>query len=207
MNEVNSARAQFYQLLSSLFAKEVDSALRDELIGKQGQSLLQHLASEPEFKTAVDTINHQLSLLSNERQLFELAADYCGLFLVDGKQGASPYCGQYLQDNKTELFGQYHQKMTEVLAQGKLQLSSKFPEPADHIAAILAYLGYLCSDASRSEQSEFIRHYLQSWLNTFADTVNKHDQGGFYGALANLTNAWLTFDLAFLDDEALIGAE
>lgn len=202
MSTVNSARAQFYTLLSSLFSTEVDSAMLAELRDEKGQAFLHYIASEAQFKQYVDIINEKLKSLLNERDILELSADYCGLFLVDTNQSASPYAGQYLEKNKTDLFGKHHQKMLRFLTEGKLQLSTKFPEPADHISVILAYLSYLCTHAQPLEQIDFIRNYLLIWVDKFSQKVNEKDQGKFYGALASLSCVWIQFDLDFLTDES-----
>ncbi|KGJ91082.1 molecular chaperone TorD [Thalassotalea sp. ND16A] len=207
MNSINSARAMFYGLLSSLFAKEVERDLLSELMSEQGQVFLQHLANEDSFQPHIGVLNDKLKSLSSERDLLELAADFCGLFLVSGKHSASPYAGQYLEKDSAELFGEYHQSMVNFLTEHEMQLHSDFPEPADHIAVIFAYLSYLCSNASRAEQLSFIDNYLLTWVESFAQQVQQHDQQGFYSALASLSRAWLEFDRENLVNENADNAE
>mgnify|MGYP000585419974 CR=1 FL=1 len=79
----------------------------------------------------VVSIQKVLNGLTSDEALLELAADYCGLFLVGTKHSASPYASLYLSpEEEPLLFGQQHQQMSEFLHQSKLQVQSHFPEPA-----------------------------------------------------------------------------
>ncbi len=212
--EESQARAIVYNLLSSLFAKEVTTDLVAQLTSEQGQSFLNSLALEPSISASINEINTKLATLNTEESLLELAADFCGLFLVDGRTSVSPYAGQYLharpnnevksesgsrkKKERVELFGELHQQMTEFLTDSKLQIHSDFPEPSDHIAVILAYVAHLCVTTEPKEQLNFINHYLITWLCDFTQQVNKNDQGSFYSALADLTLKWLTIDVKSL---------
>jgi len=200
MTTINTARAQFYRLLSSLFAKEVDSALTAELLSEKGQGFLQHLASEAAFAQAIEQINAQLNALKTEQDILVLSADFCGLFLVGGKHSASPYAGHYMEPEQSVLFGRYHQKMQQVLSSNELALHANFPEPADHIAVILAYTAHLCTQADTQEQLSFINDFLSSWINDFSAQVSSHDAGGFYRAVAALSAAWVRYDLECLSE-------
>ncbi len=209
VSQESQARAIVYNLLSSLFAKEVTAELVEQLTSEQGQSFLNTLALEPSLSPSINEINGKLSQLNSKESLLELAADFCGLFLVDGRTCASPYAGQYLgadknvkkKSDRPQIFGELHQKMTEFLTENKLQIHSDFPEPGDHIAVILAYVAHLCVTASTKEQLTFIDSYLLSWLGDFTEQVNKHDNDNFYSAVANLTLQWLTIDMEALQGE------
>jgi TorA-specific chaperone len=197
-NEINSARSRVYQLLSALFAKEIDPQLRDELNGQPAQEFLQQLATEPQFSAEVKTIQRTLAGLQTEDDLLELAADYCGLFLVGSKQSASPYASLYSDEAKPTIFGQQHQQMTIFLQQHQLQLPSDFAEPADHLAVILAYGGHLTLNATESEQLQYLQSQLNIWLGQFVTQVVKTDPGDFYSALAQLTAAWVQSEIDWL---------
>jgi len=154
----------------------------------------------------------ELAKLNNDKALLELAADYCGLFLVGTKHSASPYASLYLANNlagkpatkgnEPLLFGEQHQQMTQFLKQSQLQVQSEFPEPADHLAVILAYVAHLNMHASDQEQLQFIRDNLANWLGRFVAKVAKVDTGTFYIALAQLTLAWVNSDVEWLESES-----
>ena len=82
MSQENQARAIVYNLLSSLFAKEVTAELVAQLTSTQGQSFLISLALEPSLSTSINEINAKLATLNSEEALLELAADFCGLFFL-----------------------------------------------------------------------------------------------------------------------------
>ncbi|MFT7007560.1 MAG: TorA-specific chaperone [Colwellia sp.] len=205
----NQARAVVYNFLSSLFAKEVNEDLVSQLTSTQGQSFLRSLALEPTLAPSINVISTELIKLNSKESLLELAADFCGLFLVDGKTSVSPYAGQYINKNvtntdtiknkkssdKTLIFGELHQLMMTFLTRSNIQIHSEFPEPADHIAVMLAYLAQLSLSASTKNQLDFIEMYLMTWLNDFTQQVIKHDPGCFYAALAELTFEWITLDI------------
>lgn len=207
-NPVNQARSTIYQLLSSLFAKEVDHKTLHELTSTQAQAFWSQLAEEPNFKADVDVLVAELAKLNSDKALLELAADYCGLFLVGTNNSASPYASLYLTDTPVAkgdeplLFGEQHQQMTQFLKQSQLQVQSEFPEPADHLAVILAYVAHIAMHTSNQQQLEFIRDNLTNWLATFVAKVAKVDTGKFYIALAQLTLAWVNSDLEWLTSES-----
>ncbi|ACJ30662.1 Cytoplasmic chaperone TorD [Shewanella piezotolerans WP3] len=207
-NPVNQARSTIYQLLSSLFAKEVDHKTLHELTSTQAQAFWSQLAEEPNFKADVDVLVAELAKLNSDKALLELAADYCGLFLVGTNNSASPYASLYLTDTPVAkgdeplLFGEQHQQMTQFLKQSQLQVQSEFPEPADHLAVILAYVAHIAMYTSNQQQLEFIRDNLTNWLATFVAKVAKVDTGKFYIALAQLTLAWVNSDLEWLTSES-----
>jgi len=217
VNQESQARAIVYNFLSSLFAKEVTADLVAQLTSEQGQGFLNSLALEPNLSAAVTEIKAKLTTLNAKEPLLELAADFCGLFLVDSRTSVSPYAGQYLsakpsdatsnksgsfkKKDRIEIFGELHQQMTEFLTENKLQIHSDFPEPGDHIAVILAYIAHLCVTAEHKEQLSFINRYLMTWLRDFTQQVTKHDHGLFYGAVADLTLQWLQMDVEDLQSD------
>ncbi|WP_028771508.1 molecular chaperone TorD [Shewanella waksmanii] len=204
---VNQARASIYQLLSSLFAKEVDHQILHELTSAQAMAFWQQLGSEPSFSHDVEMIVAKLQTLTSDKALLELAADYCGLFLVGTKHSASPYASLYLQkqassdDDQPLLFGEQHQQMSQFLKQSQLQVQSEFPEPADHIAVMLAYVAHICVNQDLAQQCEFVQHNLANWLANFVNKVAEVDQGSFYLPLARLTQSWVESDLQWMQGE------
>lgn len=210
--EENQARAMVYNFLSSLFAKEVNTDLVAQLTSKEGQHFLSSLSLEAKLAAPIDAIKTKLAQLDSEESLLELAADFCGLFLVDGRTSVSPYAGQYIANSssrvsngdaisgkkradKIQIFGELHQQMTEFLTNSNMQIHSNFPEPADHLAVMLAYLGELCLSTSAENQISFIETYLMTWLGEFTQQVKTHDPSYFYTAVAELTLEWIKLDI------------
>ncbi|MGS0682335.1 molecular chaperone TorD [Shewanella sp. 125m-7] len=207
VNPVNQVRSTIYQLLSSLFAKEIDHKTLHDLTSEQAQNFWAQLGSESAFEADVNTLVAELATLNTDKALLELAADYCGLFLIGTKYSASPYASLYLDSKPAKkgdeplLFGEQHQQMTQFLKQSQLQVQSEFPEPADHLAVILAYVAHLCVHSDEAEQLSFIQANLANWLNNFVAKVTEVDNGNFYQALARLTHSWVKSDAEWLTSE------
>lgn len=196
---VNQGRSMVYTLLSRLFAKELDHQLLQELTTTEAQAFLSYLETNPLFTENILTLKSFINQLNTETALLELAADYCGLFLVGTKHSTSPYAGLYLNNNivgqsEVLLFGEQHQKMQSYLQHSQLMVRSEFPEPADHIAVILAYAAHQTCISNNKNQLVFISQYLNTWLPTFTDKVTALDTGKFYTAVCNLTQTWVASD-------------
>lgn len=204
--DINHARALVYQLLSSLFAREIDEKRLKELTSEAAQQFWIQLGSDTQLSPSVDKIRCRLNGIQDHEALFELAADYCGIFLVGTKHSASPYASLYLNtEEEPLLFGQQHQQMSEFLHQSKLQVQSHFPEPADHLAVMLAYMAHLCCHSEDSVQLSFLQTCVDSWLAKFINQLTQCDKNGFYSAVATLTLAWVKQDIAQLEPaEAVI---
>ncbi|MGI2258015.1 molecular chaperone TorD [Shewanella sp. GXUN23E] len=197
--ELNQARSLVYQLLSSLFAWEVSEQRQRELTSDDAMAFWHSLAQDEALAPQVQILQSTLMHMINERQRLELAADFCGLFLVGDKQSASPYASLYLSDEEMPtLFGEQHHVMCDFLRQSGLQLQSDFKEPADHLAVMLAFMGQLCLHADRGSQLSFLETCIDSWLGRFVDKVDTCDPGQFYRALAKLTLLWVRDDISAL---------
>ncbi len=210
IDPINEVRSSIYQLLSSLFAKEIDSDRLKFLTDSKGKAFWQQLALDEGFKVDIDIIVARLNELNSESEILELAADYCNLFLMGGKKSASPYASLYVDeslksDDEIQIFGEQHQKMTQFLQRSQLQVESKFPEPADHIAVVLAYIANQCTQeqpVSYAQQLSFISDNLADWIASFVAKVEESDQGHFYSALARLTQSWIMSEQQWLIEEA-----
>jgi len=200
-NEMDLARGRVYQLLSSLFAQEIDQNFITEFNSKPAQDFWQQMATQDDFSAQVKVITQTLSKLKSKTDILELAADYCGLFLVGTKHSASPYASLYLNEKDATLFGEQHQAMTAFLQQSQLELNPEFKEPADHIAVILAYSKHLVINETEAAQLTFLQTSLNNWLDKFVLQISKTDQGQFYTAVAQLTQAWVNSEVEWLKSE------
>lgn len=197
--EINQARAMVYQLLSSLFAWEITEKRLKELTSPEAQIFWKGLAQEPEFTPEVNILLSTLMQITTERQRLELAADFCSLFLIGGKNNSSPYASLFLSEEaEPTLYGELHQRMSEFLKQSNLQIQADFKEPADHLAVMLAYMGHLCTHSSTDTQQTYLKVCITSWLPLFAQKVFENDRNNasqFYSALVRLTQKWIAGEL------------
>ncbi len=82
--------------------------------------------SEPPLTAAVNELENSIATLTvRDDARLELAADFCGLFLMTDKQAALPYASAYKQDE---------QEIKRLLVEAGMETSGNFNEPADHLA-------------------------------------------------------------------------
>ncbi|CAH0990488.1 Chaperone protein TorD [Sinobacterium norvegicum] len=200
----NNARAMIYRWLSSLFSREIESQSLALLQGEEGELLFRQLSFQPELRDTSLALQDRLKGILTEEQRLHLAADYCGLFIVAGKFCVSPYAGAYLQrldsGEDPPLFGPMHQHIVVNLKTMGFEVDKSFPEPADHIGVLLAYMAELCQQGSGAQQQQFMTDYLLSWQDDFSTQIERFDQGGFYVCLAKFYGLWLQLDKQWLRD-------
>ncbi|MGA6729503.1 molecular chaperone TorD, partial [Escherichia coli] len=115
----------------------------------------------------------------------ELAADFCGLFLMTDKQAALPYASAYKQDE---------QEIKRLLVEAGMETSGNFNEPADHLAIYLELLSHLHFSLGEgtvpARRIDSLRQKtltaLWQWLPEFAARCHQYDSFGFYAALSQL---------------------
>lgn len=91
--------------------------------------------SEPPLAAAVNELENCIATLTvRDDARLELAADFCGLFLMTDKQAALPYASAYKQDE---------QEIKRLLVEAGMETSGNFNEPADHLAIYLELLSHL----------------------------------------------------------------
>lgn len=187
--------------LATLFSAELSrEALGCYSKGEAGP-ILQLLREEYALETEVKRIENALAALTVFSSAhLELAADFAELFLVDARTSVPPYAS-FWNDGERLFQGETAQRMAERLTRSGFSVTQDFNEPADHLAVMLEYLGYLCErlatlpQGSRKDELEYIRSYLRtelcSWLPAFAARCNEaHPASDLYPAVASLTAAW-----------------
>ncbi|WP_105457597.1 molecular chaperone TorD, partial [Escherichia coli] len=115
----------------------------------------------------------------------ELAADFCGLFLMTDKQAALPYASAYKQDE---------QEIKRLLVEAGMETSGNFNEPADHLAIYLELLSHLHFSLGEgtvpARRIDSLRQKtltaLWQWLPEFVVRCRQYDSFGFYAALSQL---------------------
>jgi len=90
-------------------------------------------------------------------------------------------------------------------AEAGLGLARGHQGPPDHVATELGFMGYLVekgADASDAEQRAwlrreraFLRDHIAVWLPAFCQRVKEVSQHPFYTALADLTEAFISWDM------------
>ncbi|HBI5029873.1 TPA: molecular chaperone TorD, partial [Salmonella enterica subsp. enterica serovar Pullorum] len=148
----------------------------------------------PALAASVALLEQKIAALSlrQDAQL-ELAADFCGLFLMTDKKSALPYASQYPQQEPGMI--------KHLLLEAGMEVNDDFKEPADHLAIYLELLSHLHFSLGESFQQRRMNKLRQKtlsslleWLPEFTNNCLKHDPYGFYAALSQLLLAIVRFD-------------
>lgn len=208
----NEKRAEIYWWLSSVFARELTEQDLEAYQSADIRSFLAGLGENTSLKPSVDLLVDALNRLQDRQDAqLELAADFCGLFLMSDKSGALPYASIYIGESGL-LNDKPAQEMEMLMQQKGIALQEGLKEPADHVALELDFLGNMIIRSNELErldhindalleQKAFIEKHLLSWLPKFSDKCKQQDEFGFYAAVATLLVQFCQLDCDYLAGE------
>ncbi|EJG4714944.1 molecular chaperone TorD [Salmonella enterica subsp. enterica serovar 4,[5],12:b:-] len=183
-----------YAWLALLFFREVDDEGLIQLQSAEIADWLALLKLQPALAASVALLEQKIAALSlrQDAQL-ELAADFCGLFLMTDKKSALPYASQYPQQEPGMI--------KHLLLEAGMEVNDDFKEPTDHLAIYLELLSHLHFSLGESFQQRRMNKLRQKtlsslleWLPEFTNNCLKHDPYSFYAALSQLLLAIVRFD-------------
>lgn len=183
-----------YAWLALLFFREVDDEGLIQLQSAEIADWLALLKLQPALAASVALLEQKIAALSlrQDAQL-ELAADFCGLFLMTDKKSALPYASQYPQQEPGMI--------KHLLLEAGMEVNDDFKESTDHLAIYLELLSHLHFSLGESFQQRRMNKLRQKtlsslleWLPEFTNNCLKHDPYGFYAALSQLLLAIVRFD-------------
>ncbi|EEA8678770.1 molecular chaperone TorD [Salmonella enterica subsp. enterica] len=195
-----------YAWLALLFFREVDDEGLIQLQSAEIADWLALLKCQPALAASVALLEQKIAALSlrQDAQL-ELAADFCGLFLMTDKKSALPYASQYPQQEPGMI--------KHLLLEAGMEVNDDFKEPTDHLAIYLELLSHLHFSLGESFQQRRMNKLRQKtlsslleWLPEFTNNCLKHDPYGFYAALSQLLLAIVRFDDG-KEDLSIVAAE
>lgn len=195
-----------YAWLALLFFREVDDEGLIQLQSAEIADWLALLKRQPALAASVALLEQKIAALSlrQDAQL-ELAADFCGLFLMTDKKSALPYASQYPQQEPGMI--------KHLLLEAGMEVNDDFKEPTDHLAIYLELLSHLHFSLGESFQQRRMNKLRQKtlsslleWLPEFTNNCLKHDPYGFYAALSQLLLAIVRFDDG-KEDLSIVAAE
>ncbi|PXV39753.1 molecular chaperone TorD, partial [Salmonella enterica subsp. enterica serovar Newport] len=175
-----------YAWLALLFFREVDDEGLIQLQSAEIADWLALLKRQAALAASVALLEQKIAALSlrQDAQL-ELAADFCGLFLMTDKKSALPYASQYPQQEPGMI--------KHLLLEAGMEVNDDFKEPTDHLAIYLELLSHLHFSLGESFQQRRMNKLRQKtlsslleWLPEFTNNCLKHDPYGFYAALSQL---------------------
>ena len=186
-----------YAWLAQLFSRERDGEGLAQLQSSEMADWFAVLKGEPLLVAEVLLLEDKIAALNvREDAVLELAADFCGLFLMPDKQSVSPYASAHFTDERD------NGGIGKLLADSGMQISDVFTESADHLAIfieLLSHLHFSLGEAGRQRQQiEALRQetlsILLRWLPAFTTSCCRYDAFGFYGALSQLLLALVRLD-------------
>lgn len=195
-----------YAWLAILFFREVDDEGLIQLQSAEIADWLALLKRQHALAASVALLEQKIAALSlrQDAQL-ELAADFCGLFLMTDKKSALPYASQYPQQEPGMI--------KHLLLEAGMEVNDDFKEPTDHLAIYLELLSHLHFSLGESFQQRRMNKLRQKtlsslleWLPEFTNNCLKHDPYGFYAALSQLLLAIVRFDDG-KEDLSIVAAE
>ncbi|ECH2153392.1 molecular chaperone TorD [Salmonella enterica] len=195
-----------YAWLVLLFFREVDDEGLIQLQSAEIADWLALLKRQAALAASVALLEQKIAALSlrQDAQL-ELAADFCGLFLMTDKKSALPYASQYPQQEPGMI--------KHLLLEAGMEVNDDFKEPTDHLAIYLELLSHLHFSLGESFQQRRMNKLRQKtlsslleWLPEFTNNCLKHDPYGFYAALSQLLLAIVRFDDG-KEDLSIVAAE
>ncbi len=120
--------------------------------------------------------------------LEEMQEEYTRLFInTPGGIPAPPYASAY---EKPGLLcqGPWEESLSYYRASGLLPTG---PEPADHLAYEISFLGHLLEKGRFDLLCDFLKNHLMKWFPAFKEALDEARPLAFYGFLASLTEVIL----------------
>lgn len=203
------ARSGMYAALSLAFRPpqaapddRENGSLADLLLQTAGEldSGLNALAEK-----AVDALHVEAGQNGEALRALEIA--YNRLFVGPGRPLAPPYESLY-RDPGGLVMGPSAQAVQACYAEAGIALGPDYHDLPDHVAAELGFMAYLTVEEAEAEdgqagrwrerQSAFLRQHLAAWLPAFCERVRAAGQHPFYPAVADLAQAFVSWDCARL---------
>lgn len=146
----------------------------------------------------------------------DLNREYLKLFVGPGHIQCPPYEAVYRKERPTLqrglVMGPSTADVRRRYGEANLNLSEKFTDLPDHIAAEMEFMHYLCTEESKlTEQGHlhesearskmqrgFFKEHLKPWAETFADCVLRSTDSTFYKAAARLMKAFVNGEYDYL---------
>lgn len=185
-----TARADLYGLLATLFYAPASQALLDTIASaqSQGESLLERAWAE-------------LVVACKTAKAEEVRQEYDDLFISVGKPEIMLYGSYYLAGFLME------KPLVELrndLARLGLQQNERVVESEDHIATLCEVMRYLIASedavhATLDTQRQFFAAHMQPWVLDMCAAVIAHPQARFHAPVANLAKCFFEVEMQAFD--------
>lgn len=208
---VEAGRGAAFGLLSLLFLYPGDAQM--EYLEAGGLEELEELfvSLEVEAGEVLEDLKARLNGNTEARAelLLDLQRDYTRLFVnAFPRVAAPPYSSVYL-DGRGKVWGESTSKVVQLYRAAGLEMSDKFKDVPDHIAAELACASYLLllieqgKERGRELYRELVEDHLSWWAPEFLGRVIKNNTSPFYSKLSEVTLKKLEVESAWLSTSSL----
>jgi TorA maturation chaperone TorD len=185
-----TARADLYGLLATLFHAPASQALLDTIASaqSQGDGTLEHAWAE--LVTACKN-----SRAETVRQ------EYDDLFIGVGKPEILLYGSYYLSGFLME---KPLAELRDDLAKLGLERDEQVVESEDHVATLCEVMRYLIASddavhATLDTQKQFFATHMQPWVLDMCAAITAHPQARFHASVANLAKCFFEVEMQAFD--------
>lgn len=189
----DTARADLYGLLASLFYRAPDAALLHHIAANRAQG--------DDARSPLGQAWNALCDAAAATTAAEAEDEYQQLFVGVGKPDVFVY-GSYYQAgflNERPLVS-----LREDLARYGLERHEDVSETEDHIATLCEVMRFLIAGddvgiSNLGEQQRFFSRHLQPWVDALCDAVQAHPGARFYAAAAQLLRAFASVEAVAME--------
>jgi TorA maturation chaperone TorD len=181
--EVDTARAQEYALISSLLARAPDA------------DLLVRLARLPGDPSPLGRAHAELAQAAGRAHAAAVEREYFDLFVGLGRGELLPYGSFYLTGF---LHGNPLARLRRDLAGLGLQRSPDFAEPEDHAAILCELMAGLARrqwPAPPGAERELFEAHLVPWIGRFFADLERAEAARFYRGVGSLGRAFMEIEV------------
>ena len=207
-----AARAQVYGLLATIFRAEPEKAFLDKI-------------KVPRFSEVLNDLDVKLGdefyTVPSSQLVEDLAIEYTKLFVGPGSH-ISPHESIFIEAEAGSggLWGAITVKVKKFIETAGFDYTPEFTGMPDHISAEMEFMQKLATTEAEKRalgetkqadwclgvQKRFLDDHLSRWVPEFCDQVIKQSTMRFYGEMAALTKAFVTYDKDFLEEKLRIAA-
>jgi TorA maturation chaperone TorD len=182
MDEIDTARAQEYALLSTLLARAPDAQLLSRLAGLQGDA------------TSIGLAHAALAEAASRTTVERVEQEYFDLFIGIGRGELLPYGSYYLSGF---LYERPLARLRATLSRLGVERSASHAEPEDHAAILCEVMAGLAGErfsASPEAEREFFEHHVAPWMGRFFTDLEQAQAAVFYRATGMLGRVFIQLE-------------
>lgn len=207
MQGQSRVRSQLYAALASAFCKPEAAWAGEESLAQTLRRAASAINIEA-LEQPADEVVRSMEVCSDEveQAVRTLEIEYNRLFVGPGPPQAPPYESFY-RDSWGLVTGPSARDVERRYAEAGLGLAPDHHDLPDHVATELGFMAYLALQEAEADDEErqawverersFLRDHLKVWLPLLCQRVQEASQHPFYTAVAELTETFVSLDVAW----------